>query len=48
MDNEEVPMSYAIARISHNASVIFNILKTIYGVSAVIFIYKILKERPKI
>lgn len=48
MDNEEVPMSYAIARISHNASVIFNILEAIYGASAVIFIYKILKERPKI
>ena len=47
MENEKVPMTYAIAKISHELSLIFNVLESIYGVAAVIFIYKILRERPK-
>lgn len=48
MDEEKVPMTYVIAKISHEASLLFNILESIFGTAAVIFIYKILKEQPKI
>ena len=47
MDTERVPMTYAIAKISHEASLVFELLYLIYGTAAYIFIYKILRQRQK-
>lgn len=48
MDDEKVPMTNVIAKISHKASFLFNILESIFGVTTVIFIYKIFKEQDMI
>lgn len=48
MDEEKVPMTYVMSKISYESSFLFKILYSIYGLSSIIFIYKILKERPKI
>ena len=48
MDDEKVPMTYALARFSYEASYLFNILESIYGAIVYIIIYKFLKERLKI
>ena len=48
MNDDNVPISYLIFRISYQAEYIFKILYSIFGASAYIFILKLLKDRLKI
>ena len=48
MKDDKVPMTYALAKISHDANICFNILYTIFGAFAYVLIYKILKLKPKL
>ena len=47
-NKKEVPMSYVLSGLSHDVSLIFELLYRLYGTFAFVLIYKMLKNRPKI
>lgn len=48
MDDEKIPMTYALARFSYEVSYLLNILESINGAIVCIIIYKFFNERLKI
>lgn len=48
MNDDNIPMSYLISRISYQSEYIFKILYSIFGASSYIFILKLLKYKPKL